>query len=167
MKMELIQPFINAADAVLAETLQCPTRIGDVSMEQEAYRRKGVASLVTIKGDIEGRIIFDIDTPTAARVASYLAGSPMPEDQEVAQETVCELANMVIGSAVTSLNDQGFRFKIFPPAVHAAEEGEKSSEEQETLVMCFDTANGHVFMNIAMRYNRRRRDDRRPQNLQP
>src|SRR5947199_5914973 len=88
MKMELIQPFINAADAVLAETLQCPTRIGDVSMEQEAYRRKGVASLVTIKGDIEGRIIFDIDTPTAARVASYLAGSSMPEDHEVAQETV-------------------------------------------------------------------------------
>ena len=28
--------------------------------------------------------------------------------------------------------------------------------------MCFDTDNGHVFMNIAMRYNRRRRDDRRP-----
>ena len=67
MKMELIQPFINAADAVLAQTLHCPTRIGDVSMEQEAYRRKGVASLVTFNGDIEGRIIFDIDTPTAAR----------------------------------------------------------------------------------------------------
>ena len=41
MKMELIQPFINAADAVLAQTLHCSTRIGDVSMEQEAYRRKG------------------------------------------------------------------------------------------------------------------------------
>ena len=43
MKMELIQPFINAADAVLAETLQCNTRIGDMTMEEEAYRRKGVA----------------------------------------------------------------------------------------------------------------------------
>ena len=35
MRMELIQPFINAADAVLAESLQCETRIGDVSMEEE------------------------------------------------------------------------------------------------------------------------------------
>jgi chemotaxis protein CheX len=162
MKMELIQPFINAADAVLAETLQCPTRIGDVSMEEEVYRRKGVASLVTIKGDIEGRIIFDIDPPTAAKVASYLAGSPMPETEDIVRETVCELANMVIGSAVTSLNDQGFSFKIYPPVVHAAEEGERSSEDQEALVMYFDTDKGHVFMNIAMRYNRRRRDDRRP-----
>jgi chemotaxis protein CheX len=162
MRMELIQPFINAADAVLAETLQGPTHIGDVSMDEEAYRRKGVASLVTIKGDIEGRIIFDIDPPTAARVASYLAGEQMPETDEVARETVCELANMVIGSAVTALNDQGFRFKINPPIIHTDELGEKSSEEQEALVMCFDTAKGNVFMNIAMRYTRRRRADRKP-----
>jgi chemotaxis protein CheX len=162
MKMELIQPFINAADAVLAETLQCPTRIGDVSMDEEAYRKKGVASLVTIKGDIEGRIIFDVDPPTATKVASFLAGGPMEESDEVVRETVCELANMVIGSAVTALNDQGFRFKIFPPEIHDAVVGEKSTEDQEALVMCFDTDNGNVFMNIAMRYNRRRRADTKP-----
>ena len=161
MRMELIQPFINAADAVLAETLQCSTRVGDVSMDEEAYRRKGVASLVTIHGDIEGRIIFDIDAPTAARVAAYLAGSPQPEDDEVARETVCELANMVIGSAITVLNDQGFQFKINPPVAHTDLVGEKSSEDQEALVMCFGTATGNVFMNIAMRYNTRRKADRR------
>ena len=161
MKMELIQPFINAADAVLAETLQCPTRIGDVTMEEEAYRRKGVASMVTIKGDIEGRIIFDIDSPTAAKVASYLSGGPVAESDEVARETVCELANMVIGSAITMLNDEGFRFKINPPIVHLDELGEKSNEDQEALVMCFDTDRGNVFMNIAMRYKGRRRSDRK------
>jgi chemotaxis protein CheX len=162
MRMELIQPFINAADAVLAETLQGPTRIGDLTMDEEAYRRKGVASLVTIKGEIEGRIIFDIDTRTAAKVASHLAGSPMPESEEVACETVCELANMVIGSAISALNDQGFRFKIYPPVVHMEALGEKSSEDQEALVMCFDTSDGNVFMNIAMRYSRRRRADSKP-----
>jgi len=162
MKIELIQPFINAADAVLAEALQCPTRIGDVTMDEEAYRRKGIASMVTIKGDLEGRIIFDIDSPTAAKVASYLTGTPVPASDEVARETVCELANMVVGSAITTLNDQGFRFKVYPPVVHVDELGEKSSEDQEALVMCFDTDNGNVFMNIAMRYNRRRRADSRP-----
>lgn len=161
MKMELIQPFINAADAILAETLQCPTHIGDVTMEEEAYRRRGVASMVTIKGDIEGRIIFDIDPPTAARVAAYLTGEPAAENDEIARETVCELANMVIGSAVTALNDQGFQFKITPPVIHSDELGEKSNEDQEALVMCFDTDRGNVFMNIAMRYKGRRRSDRK------
>lgn len=162
MKMELIQPFINAADAVLAETLQSTTRIGEVTMDEDAYRRKGIASLVTIKGDIEGRIIFDVDASTAAKVASRLSGSPMQVSDEVARETMCELANMVTGSAVTALNDQGFQFKVYPPVVHLDELGEKSNEDQESLVMCFDTDSGHVFMNIAMRYNRRRRADRRP-----
>jgi CheY-specific phosphatase CheX len=162
MRMELIQPFINAADAVLAETLGTPTHVGEVTMDEEAYRRKGIASLVTIKGDIEGRIIFDIDTPTATKVASYLTGGPVPESEEVSSETVCELANMVIGSAITALNDQGFRFKVHPPVVHMEALGEKSSEDQEAVVMCFDTTTGNVFMNIALRYNRRRRVDSKP-----
>ena len=60
MRMDLIQPFINAADAVFAESLQGPTRIGDLSMEEGVYRRKGIAALIAFKGDIEGRIILDL-----------------------------------------------------------------------------------------------------------
>ena len=160
MKMELIQPFINAADAVLAETLQCPTKIGDVAMEEEAYRRKGTAAIINIHGDIEGRVIFDLDSDTAVKVATYLAGEPVTDSADIVKETIFELANQIIGNAVTTLNDQGFRFKIAPPELHTAELGEKSNEEQEALVMCFDTANGSVYMNVAMRYNRRRRQER-------
>src|SRR5260370_41514133 len=58
MRMELIQPFISAADAVFAELLQAPTKIMDLSMDEDAYRRKGVAALIAIKGDIEGRVIL-------------------------------------------------------------------------------------------------------------
>ena len=36
MRMELIQPFINAADAVFAESLQAPTKIVDVEMDEDA-----------------------------------------------------------------------------------------------------------------------------------
>lgn len=160
MKMELIQPFINAADAVLSQTLQCPTRIGDVAMEEEAYRRKGMAATVVIQGDIEGRVIFDIEAPTATKVASALAGSELQENDELVRETVSELANLVIGNAVTTLNDQGFRFKINPPQLHSADHGMKSTEDTEALVMAFDTPAGCVYMNIAMRYNRRRRSER-------
>jgi chemotaxis protein CheX len=160
MKMELIQPFINAADAVLAQTLNCNTRIGDISMDEDTYRRKGMAALIGVQGDIEGRVIFDIETPTAAKVASALTGQEVPESDEMVKETVCELANLVIGNAITSLNDQGFRFKIMPPEVHASEEGLKSSEDTEALVLFFETPAGNVFMNIAMRYNRRRRAER-------
>jgi chemotaxis protein CheX len=160
MKMELIQPFINAADAVLAQTLKCSTRIADVNMDEEAYRRKGMAALIGISGDIEGRVILDIDTPTATAIASALVGSPVMPEDEVVKEAIFELANLVIGNAVTTLNDQGFRFKINPPSPHVDEQGLQGSEDTEALVMSLDTPSGTVYMNIAMRYNRRRRQER-------
>ena len=159
MKMELIQPFINAADAVIADMLKCTTRIADVAMEEDSYRRKGAAASIAISGDIEGRVIFDMEGPVAAKVASALAGMEVAESDQIVAETVCELANMIIGSAVTSLNDEGFRFKIHTPEVHQGEQGYKGSEDTEALVMSFETPAGSVFMNIAMRYNRRRRAD--------
>jgi len=156
MKMELIQPFINAADAVLAQGLQCSTSIGNLTMEEEAYRRKGLAALIWITGDIEGRIIFDMDKQCAVRVASKFAGTELPESDDLVREAVFELANQVIGNAVTSLNDQGFQFRVHPPALLTSEHGSKSTEDTEALVICFETCSGNVYMNIAMRYSRAR-----------
>ncbi len=160
MRMELIQPFINAADAVLAQNLGGATRMEDLTMEPEAYRRKGVAAVVVTKGDVEGRVIFDLEPATAVKVASSMAGCELPESDELVRETICELANQVIGNAVTALNDQGFRFKVFPPEVHVSDEGLKSTEDTEALVMCFETPFGPVYMNVAMHYFRRRRAER-------
>src|SRR5881296_4690172 len=146
MKMELIQPFINAADAVLAEGLQCSTTVGSINMEEEAVRRKGVAAVIGVSGDIEGRVILDLDTQTAVRVASKFAGTELPESDELVRETVCELANQVTGNAITALNDQGFHFRVHPPVLHTLEHGSKSSEDTEALVICFETATGNIFM---------------------
>ncbi len=35
--------------------------------------------MVWITGDIEGRVIFDLDPETAVRVASKMAGAKLPE----------------------------------------------------------------------------------------
>lgn len=163
MRMELIQPFINAADAVLSETLACPVTVSDITMSEEAYQRRATAAMVEITGDIEGRVIFDVEDGTAMKVASVIAGGvEMDSDPQIIRETVAELANLVIGNAVTTLNDQGFRFKVHPPVEHAAQQGFRGSEDTEALVMDFASPAGSVFMNVAIRYNRRRRADQRP-----
>jgi chemotaxis protein CheX len=160
MRMELIQPFINAADAVFAESLQGPTKIVDLEMDENAYRRKGVAALVTIKGDIEGRVVLDLSPEVAVKVASQLAGVEMEASEQLVRETVCELANMVIGNSVTLLNDKGFHFKVSPPEVHMNEAGLPGSADTEALVICIETPCGDIFLNIAMRYLHRRRAER-------
>jgi len=160
MRMELIQPFINAADAVFAESLQGPTKIVDLEMDEETYRRKGVAALILIKGDIEGRVILDVSPEVAVKVASVLSGTEVQASEQLVRETVCELANMVIGNSVTLLNDQGFHFKVFPPEIHMNDAGLAGSIDTEALVICIETSCGNIYLNIAMRYLHRRRAER-------
>jgi len=153
--MDLIQPFINSADAVLAQGLNSPIAIENLTMEEEAYRRRGIAAEVCLTGEVEGRIIFDVDIQAALELASRLAGIAVSEtDEELVREAVCELANQIIGNAVTTLNDQGFHFHVRPPVFHTSDQGSRSSEDTEAVVMAFNTSSGSVFMNVALRYQR-------------
>jgi chemotaxis protein CheX len=159
MKMELIQPFINAADAVLSQGLSGSTKVVNLSMEEDAYRRKGVAGMVALTGDIEGRIVLDLEPQTAVRVASHYAGADLPESDGLIKETIYELANQVVGNAVCALNDQGFHFRVHPPVLVTSPETDKTSEDVEALMICFETSLGDVFMNVALRYHKRRMSD--------
>ncbi len=161
MRMDLIQPFINSTDAVLAESLESPISIENLTMEEEAYRRKGIAAEVRLSGEIEGRIIFDADPGVAKQLASRLANVEVSQvDESLVREAICELANQMIGNAVTTLNDQGFHFHVRPPTHHTAEQGSRSSEDTEALVMCFNTSSGNVFMNVALRHHSRQEAER-------
>jgi chemotaxis protein CheX len=139
--------------------LQGTTKVGNLSMEEEGYRRKGVAGMVALTGDIEGRIILDLEPQTAVRVASHYAGAELPESDGLIKETIYELANQVVGNAVSALNDQGFHFRVHPPLLLTSAEGDKTSEDVEALVICFETSLGNVYMNVALRYNKRRMAD--------
>jgi len=92
-------------------------------------------------------------------VASHYAGTDLPESDALIKETIFELANQVVGNAISALNDQGFHFRVHPPLLLTAEQGDKTSEDTEALMICFETSLGNVFMNVALRYNKRRMAD--------
>ncbi len=162
MRMDLIQPFIGSLDAVLAEMMQAPARIVDLTMEEEGYRRKGLAASVVFRGQIEGRVILDMEPSAAAHVASFLSEKEVDASEPIVPETVCELANMVIGNAVTQLNDGGFEFKVFPPEVLTADQLAKAGQDSEATILCFETQQGNVHLNISMQYHVRRARERVP-----
>jgi chemotaxis protein CheX len=160
MKMELIQPFINSLDAVIAETMGCSAEIADVTMEEANYKRTGIAALVGISGEIEGRVILDMEMAAAQQAAADLSGAAGNPTEETAHETVCELTNMVIGNAVTQLNNHGFRFRVHPPEIYALDGGLQGAPDTEAVVLRFETPKGAVYLNIAVRYRQRRAGER-------
>ncbi|HEY0701689.1 MAG TPA: chemotaxis protein CheX [Candidatus Acidoferrales bacterium] len=162
MRMDLIQPFIGSLDTVLAEMMKAPPKIVDLTMEEDGYRKKGAAALVCFRGQIEGRVILDMEPRAAAHVASVLSEGEVDPGEPLVLEAVCELANMVIGNAVTQLNDKGFEFKVFPPERVTEEQCEKAGEDSEATILCFETPSGNVHLNISMQYHQRRTNERLP-----
>jgi len=59
MKMELIQPFINSLDSVIAENHGAsPRKLPTSLWKREALKRTGIAALVAITGgNRRGRVI--------------------------------------------------------------------------------------------------------------
>ena len=160
MRMDLIQPFIGSLDTVLAEMMKAPPKIVDLTMEEDGYRKKGAAALVCFRGQVEGRVILDMEPRAAAHVASILSEGEVDPAEPLVQEAVCELANMVIGNAVTLLNDRGSTYKVYPPELISDEQLAKEGADTEATVVSFETQHGNVYMNIAMRYFRRRQRER-------
>ena len=155
MKMELIQPFINSLDSVIAETMGRPAEIADVTMEEGSFKRTGIAALVAITGEIEGRVILDMETAAAQQVTAELTGATGTPTEETARETVCELTNMVIGNSVTQLNDRGYKFKVHPPILYLMDVGPRGMLNAETVLLRFDLPKGAVYLNIAVHDNTR------------
>ncbi len=153
MNMEIIQPFINSLDAVISEMMRCSARIADVTMEQGSYQRTGVAALVVLSGDIEGRIILDMDAAAASQVASDLSDIAGAPTDESTREIVCELTNMVIGNSVTQLNDRGFKFRVHPPEIFMIDVGPRGTLNSETVLLRFELPKGAVYLNIAVHAN--------------
>jgi CheY-specific phosphatase CheX len=95
--------------------------VGNLAMEEEAYRRKGVAGMVALTGDIEGP-----NHPRPGTANRRARGQPLcgrralPESDGLIKETIYELANQVVGNAVCALNDQGFHFRVHPSVLNVA-----------------------------------------------
>jgi chemotaxis protein CheX len=153
MKMELIQPFVNSLDAVVAEIMGCSAQISDVVMSEGSSRQRGFAARVCISGDIEGSILLELDETAAKRAAKFLTGDGGEPADDSANDAVCELSNMVVGNAVTQLNDRGFKFKVHPPETFAVNGNPKDAMDTEALVLRFDTPCGIVCLDVAMKYN--------------
>ena len=99
---------------------------GELYLKSTTMPVLGVAALVGLAGDVEGRVLFDMSKVTALGVASAMNGEQLATLDELAKATITELANMITAQAVTKLHDLGFKFDLTPPALFTGENMEVS-----------------------------------------
>jgi len=152
MRVEYINPFVEAAFNVLKEVLDTEVKRGDLYLKSTTMSIMGVAALVGLAGDVEGRVLFDMTKETALNIAGAMNGEKFSQLDELAKATIQELANMITAQAVTKLHDLGFKFDLTPPALFSGENMEISNHEVEALIVPMDMgSNGKIEINVAIR----------------
>lgn len=151
MRVEYINPFVEAAYNILTEVLGGEIRRGELYLKSTSMPVMGVAALVGLAGDVEGRVIFDMSLESAMKIASRMNNEELKEFDDLAKATITELANLITAQAVTKLHDLGFRFDLTPPALFTGENMEISDHEVEALIVPMETDQGKVEVNVAIR----------------
>lgn len=155
MRVEYINPFVESAYSVLTEVLQVEVKRGELYLKSSAAPVLGVAAIIGLAGDVEGRVLLDMDKPTAIAVASGMLQSmdmePIETLNEMGRATISELANMITGQAVTKLHNLGFKFDLTPPALVTGDNMEISNTNVEALIVPMEMPQGKIEINVAIR----------------
>lgn len=155
MRVEYINPFVEAAYSVLTEVLQAEVKRGDLYLKSTASSVLGVAAIIGLAGDVEGRVLLDMSRKTAVDVANAMLKNmdmePIADLNDMGRATITELANIITGQAVTKLENLGFKFDLTPPALVTGDNMEISNQNFEALIVPMDMPQGKIEINVAIR----------------
>ena len=151
MRVEYINPFVEAAFNTIKTVLDVDIVRGKLYLKDTSQPVLGVADLVGLAGDVEGRVIFDMEKETALKIASDMNGEKLTQMDELVKATIMELANMITGTAVTRLQDLGFSFDLTPPVLFSGENMELANTGVEALIVPVDLPQGRLEINVAIR----------------
>jgi chemotaxis protein CheX len=151
MRVEYINPFVEAAFNILREVLKVELKRGELYLKSASQPILGVTVIVGLAGDVEGRVLFDMAPGTAISIAGAMNGEELKEFDELGKATITELANMITGQAVTKLHELGFQFELTPPAIFTGEQMEVTDNDVEALIVPIEMPQGQLEINVAVR----------------
>ncbi len=155
MRVEYINPCVEAAYNILREVMHGEIKRGELYLKSTSMPVLGVAAIIGLAGDVQGRVLVDMTKDTAIKVASTMLEGmemePLTHLNDMGKATITELANMITGQAVTKLHNLGFKFDLTPPAIFTGDNMEIADTGVEALIVPMILEHGKIEINVAIR----------------
>ncbi len=151
MRVEYINPFVESAFNILKEVLNTDIKRGELYLKSTSQPVLGVATIVGLAGDVEGRVLLDMTMETALGIASEMNMEKLEKFDDIGKATITELANMITGQAITKLHEQGFKFDLTPPSLLTGNDMVISDSGVEALIVPIDLSYGKLEINVAIK----------------
>ncbi|HBE80543.1 MAG TPA: chemotaxis protein CheX [Firmicutes bacterium] len=118
----------------------------------EPLQKYEICVLVGVLGDIQGQVICGMTTKTATGIISRMLMTEVNEIDQMGESAICELKNIIIGTASTNLSLVGYHCNITPPLfITGGKIPEFLKHIHTALAIPIKTPFGDVDINLALR----------------
>jgi len=147
MRLEVVKAFRDSTGEMLQQIVGPVDDVAAMAMHPTPLAGREVTTVIAVDGEARGRVTLDMDSATAMRLAGRLLDEPPAMMTPLAESAIAELASMIIGHAISTINDQGRRVRMEPPVIG---DGGLACAEVcfETLTFPVQTPFGEVRVNV-------------------
>ena len=134
--------------------------VGDFVVRDKPFTQCDTSVLIGISGSfLVGRSIMSMDTRVAIEIAEIMSGQPIDSFADDAQSAICELMNIIVGNAVSTLGLTFEQIKFTPPKLFYGRAVKTSINESSlTIMRQMTTGWGNIEFNTSLdfsTYNKR------------
>ncbi|HEY3374528.1 MAG TPA: chemotaxis protein CheX [Candidatus Aquicultor sp.] len=151
LKVEFVNPFLEAAMEVFVTETDLDLEKGPLSVQKSSITSQEVSVLIGITGQIHGQVIYGMSSKTAKKVASKMIGQPVALMDELAQSAISELGNMITGLATVKFSESYKNLAITPPTLIVGNNVMISTMDIHRLYIVLMSELGDIEMSIALK----------------
>src|SRR5262249_9616248 len=101
MRVDFVGRFVGYKKGFFQTVLGPTVGVKSISVKPSPVAGRDVLTIISLTGDSQGRVIFDMDLFTAMQLAGCLLGEPSPGMTPLVRSSIAELASMAIGQAIS------------------------------------------------------------------
>ncbi len=151
MRVEFVNPFLQAATEVLESELgSTPTR-GSVGLQRSAYTSDEVTAVIAVTGDVAGMVLFAMTEATARAMVSRMMGQEFAKLDALAQSGIAEIGNVITGRAAILLSEAGYSSELAPPMLLVGRGTLISTLDVQRLIIPVETDLGRIEIQVALK----------------
>jgi chemotaxis protein CheX len=152
MSFQHIDSFVQAVHTVIESMLDPNVETGKPFFNNDPLRKYEIVVLVGVLGDLQGQVICGMSTETAKKVIERMLGMEITEIDDFGKSALCELKNIIVGTASTNLSEVGYKCNITPPLLLMNKEVPEFLKHINTaLAIPISIPYGEIDLNLFLR----------------
>ncbi len=151
MRANHINPFVQSVNYVFSTMFDVQTEKKSVYLKEDMVSSNEANVLIVVTGDLEGAILFGFPKEMTFEMIRRMSGMEMTEINSFVASALGEVANIIIGNAMTILHESDLVCDILPPKVMAGQYQTFSAKDEKIIALTMKTDIGEFDVSLMLK----------------